>query len=144
MPEWIKDVPYELFMVFENVVADGVYDSMNDIPKKFALDEAKELLSTFMESGHSNNEWLNSDDEEDRQKALKQMNEIREYIRTNSKRNRKEKTILLFVNCSECGNKAGSTYYEGIKEKWISKKYTSKCCKAPVVDGGFEDTSKSE
>lgn len=79
---WAEDVKSEEFAVsLENVCTD-MADHGNEEPTlKFAVEEAKYVLSTFFESGHFNADAYNSNDPEIRKWAREEVKHLRAFIR---------------------------------------------------------------
>ncbi|RNB59421.1 hypothetical protein EDM57_04575 [Brevibacillus gelatini] len=138
IPEWLTNVPNELYAVFENALADGLFESYEDITKEFAVEEAKYIISCFNEGGHRLNELLTSDDPLERKEAREELNELKSYVAKFSKRQRSKSKKRYIVLCGSCGKQTGSTLYKGIHDKWLdeSNKYRSRCCKANLINGG--------
>lgn len=78
--KWLNEAPTELSYYFHVAINDGLYKSIEDIPKEDAVNEAKYILSCYSEGGHTLNEALTSDDEDIRHKARRGKRQLEDYI----------------------------------------------------------------
>jgi hypothetical protein len=69
----------ELFFSLETIASDDG-KAIKDYTLREVLLEARYVLSCFYEGGHVNNEWLNSDDIEERKEALREVKALRSFI----------------------------------------------------------------
>jgi hypothetical protein len=69
----------ELFYSLERIASDDGKE-IKDYTLREVLSEARYVLSCFYEGGHVNNEWLNSDDIEERREALKEVKALKSFI----------------------------------------------------------------
>lgn len=79
---YIKDAlkSNELAISLENISTDD-NKAISDYTLQEVLAEARYVLSCFFESGHVNNEWLNSDDKEERMDARKEVKTLKLFIK---------------------------------------------------------------
>jgi hypothetical protein len=70
----------ELSINIENWLCDANIKLHNLTPEQI-VDEAKYVLSTFFESGHSNNDILNCEFPEDRKYAKKEVKALKTFIK---------------------------------------------------------------
>ena len=72
----------ELGINLENWLCDDLtMHDITDLTPKQIVDEAKYVLSTFFESGHSNNDILNCEFSEDRKYAKKEVKALKAFIK---------------------------------------------------------------
>ena len=71
----------ELYYSMQNISTDDGKEIKDYTPQEI-IAEARYVLSCFYESGHSFNEWLNSDNEEERQGALKEVKALKSFIKS--------------------------------------------------------------
>jgi hypothetical protein len=72
----------ELGINLENWLCDDLtMHDITDLTPKQIVDEAKYVLSTFFESGHSNNDILNGEFPEDRKYAKKEVKALKAFIK---------------------------------------------------------------
>lgn len=80
---WAKDAEKsdEFAVSLENVCTDMATHGDEEPTLKFAVEEAKYVLSTFFEGGHFNAEDYNSNDPEIRKWAREEVKHLRAFIR---------------------------------------------------------------
>ena len=69
----------ELFYSLERIASDDGKAIKNYTLREVLL-EARYVLSCFYEGGHVNNEWLHSDDTDEKREALKEVKALRSFI----------------------------------------------------------------
>ena len=69
----------ELYISLETIATDDGKD-IKDYTLQEVLNEARYVLSCFYEGGHCNNDWLNSDDKNERKGALKEVKALKSFI----------------------------------------------------------------
>jgi hypothetical protein len=71
---------YELYYSMQNISTDDGKEIEDYTPQEI-IAEARYVLSCFYEGGHLNNEWLNSDNKDERRDALKEVKALKSFIK---------------------------------------------------------------
>ena len=69
----------ELFYSLERIASDDGKE-IKDYTLRELLSEARYVLSCFSEGGLVNNEWLHSDDTDEKREALKEVKALKSFI----------------------------------------------------------------
>ena len=69
----------ELSINLDNISTDDGKE-IKDYTLREVLSEARYVLSCFYEGGHVNNEWLHSDDTDEKREALKEVKALKSFI----------------------------------------------------------------
>ena len=79
---FLKDAfkSHELHFSLDNISTDDGKEIEDYTPQE-VIAEARYVLSCFYESGHVNNEWLNSDNKDERRDALKEVKALKSFIK---------------------------------------------------------------
>ena len=79
---FLKDAfkSYELHYSLDNISTDDGKEIADYTPQEI-LSEAYYVLSCFYEGGHSNNEWLNSDNKDERRDAQQEVRALKSFIK---------------------------------------------------------------
>ena len=79
---FLKDAfkSYELHYSLDNISTDDGKEIEDYTPQEI-LSEAYYVLSCFYEGGHSNNEWLNSDNKDERRDAQQEVRALKSFIK---------------------------------------------------------------
>jgi hypothetical protein len=71
---------YELWFSMQNISTDDGKEIEDYTPQE-VIAEARYVLSCFYEGGHLNNEWLNSDNKDERRDALNEVKALKAFIK---------------------------------------------------------------
>ena len=71
---------YELWFSMQNISTDDGKEIEDHTPQE-VIAEARYVLSCFYEGGHLNNEWLNSDNKDERRDALNEVKALKSFIK---------------------------------------------------------------
>jgi hypothetical protein len=71
---------YELWFSMQNISTDDGKEIEDYTPQE-VIAEARYVLSCFYEGGHLNNEWLNSDNKDERRDALNEVKALKSFIK---------------------------------------------------------------
>ncbi len=71
---------YELWFSMQNISTDDGKEIEDYTPQEI-IAEARYVLSCFYEGGHLNNEWLNSDNKDERRDALNEVKALKLFIK---------------------------------------------------------------
>jgi hypothetical protein len=79
---FLKDAfkSYELHFSLDNISTDDGKEIEDYTPQE-VIAEARYVLSCFYEGGHLNNEWLNSDNKDERRDALNEVKALKAFIK---------------------------------------------------------------
>jgi hypothetical protein len=82
MQPFLKDAlkSLELYYSLQNISTDDGKEIKDYTPQE-VIAEARYVLSCFYEGGHLNNEWLNSDNKDERRDALNEVKALKAFIK---------------------------------------------------------------
>jgi len=82
MQPFLKDAlkSLELYYSMQNISTDDGKEIEDYTPQE-VIAEARYVLSCFYEGGHLNNEWLNSDNKDERKDAQREVRALKSFIK---------------------------------------------------------------
>ena len=82
MQPFLKDAlkSLELYYSLQNISTDDGKEIEDYAPQE-VIAEARYVLSCFYEDGHVNNEWLNSDNKDERRDAQQEVRALKSFIK---------------------------------------------------------------